>query len=392
LTATAGLTQRSEHLELPTSHRLPLSWLLEAASPPIQYRAYTEVVPESARDPERLAALREALLAYKIPREILRRQKATGLWGTNLLGPGPSKAHGWTEVGTVYQYRRLLELGWPPEDRAFRLADRWLFQILSRIEPDDPDRDAAQRAIELLVEFQKPGKADLGLARWARRMGREGAACALARGGHGEDPRLRGSAHRIVSDISQFLRSELAEKPFKKAHGKTVLDPAATPPTIFAVEMLAFLPSLQRERAGFVERLGRYFSSPAPRRAFYILAGKKLLKPVFELLGDPMRADAQGHIRDVPLAVYWIELMARLGLVRQAPSATRVLARLFSECDHEGIWSPKSLRALPKPTTLLTAHYFPLEGPGKSPAQRQTDITFRLALIAKLMGLAIEVI
>src|SRR3989454_8968453 len=75
---------RSEHLELPTSHRLPLSWLLEAASPPIQYRAYTEVVPQSARDPERLAALREALLAYKIPREILRRQKATGLWGTEV--------------------------------------------------------------------------------------------------------------------------------------------------------------------------------------------------------------------------------------------------------------------------------------------------------------------
>ena len=392
MTATAGLTQRSEHLELPTSHRLPLSWLLEAASPPIQYRAYTEVVPESARDPERLGALRQALLAYKIPREILRRQKSTGLWGTNLLGPAASKTHGWTEVGTVYQYRRLLELGWPPEDRAFRLADRWLFQILSRIEPDDADRDVAQRAIELLLEFQKAGKADLGLARWARRMGREGAACALARGGHGEDPRLRGSAHRIVSDISLFLRSELAEKPFKKAHGKTILDPAATPPTIFAVEMLAFLPSLQRERAGFVERLGRYFSSPAPRRAFYILAGKKLLKPVFELLGDPMRADAQGHVRDVPLAVYWIELMARLGLARQASSTTRVLARLFSECDDQGIWSPKSLRTLPKPTTLLTAHYFPLEGPGKSPAQRQTDVTFRLALIAKLIGLPVEVV
>ena len=271
------------------------------------------------------------------------------------------------------------------------MADRWLFQILSRIEPDDADRDVAQRAIELLLEFQKAGKADLGLARWARRMGREGAACALARGGHGEDPRLRGSAHRIVSDISLFLRSELAEKPFKKAHGKTILDPAATPPTIFAVEMLAFLPSLQRERAGFVERLGRYFSSPAPRRAFYILAGKKLLKPVFELLGDPMRADAQGHVRDVPLAVYWIELMARLGLARQASSTTRVLARLFSECDDQGVWSPKSLRALPKPTTLLTTHYFPLEGPGKSPAQRQTDVTFRLALIAKLIGLPVEV-
>jgi hypothetical protein len=392
VTAGAGLTQRSEHLELPTSHRLPLSWLLEAASPPIQYRAYAEIVPESARDPERLAALRRALLEYKVPREIVRRQKSNGLWGGNLLGPGPSKVYGWTDTGTVYQYRRLLELGWPPEDRVFRLTDRVLFQILSRIEPDDDDRDIAQRAIELLAEFQKAGKTDLGLARWARRMGREAAACALARGGHGEDPRLRGTAHHIASDISQFLRSELAEKPFKKAHGKTVLDPTAYPPTIFAVEMLAFLPSLQRERAGFVERLGRYFSTPAPRRAFYILAGKKLFKPVFELLGDPTRADAQGHVRDIPLATYWLELMARLGLVRQTPSTTRVLARLFSECDDQGIWSPKSLRALPKATTPLTVHYFPLEGPGKSPAQRQTDVTFRLALIAKLMGLPVEVV
>ena len=65
---------------------------------------------------------------------------------------------------------------------------------------------------------------------------------------------------------------------------------------------------------------------------------------------------------------------------------------LLFECDRQGIWSPKSLRAPPKATTLLTAHYFPLEGPGKSPAQRQTDVTFRLALIAKLLGLPVEVI
>src|SRR2546430_11729851 len=139
-------------------------------------------------------------------------------------------------------------------------------------------------------------------------MGREGAACALARGGHSDDPRVRGTAHTIVSNISQYLRSELAANPFKKAQGKTVLDPHACPPTIFAVEMLAFLPPVQRERAGFIERLGHYFSSPAPRRAFFILAGKNLLKPIFEILGDPMRSDAQGHVTDIPFALYWIEL------------------------------------------------------------------------------------
>src|SRR5204863_512583 len=264
-------------LELPTSHRFPLSWLLEAASPPLQYRAYAEVVRESDRDPERLAALRQAVVEYKVAQAIARKQKPTGLWGGNLLGPVASKAHGWSEPGTVYQYRRLIELGWPPTERPFRLADRLLFQLLSRIEPDDPDRGVAQRAQELLIEYQKPAKSDAGLGGWARR------------------------------------------------------------------------------------------------------------------LGAPLRSGAQGHISDVPFALYWLERLTRLGLVRNIPSAGRVLARLFNECDEQGIWSPKSLRALPKAISPVSAHYFPLEGPGKSPAQRQTDVTFRLALIARLMGLPVEI-
>jgi hypothetical protein len=359
---------------------LPLSWLLEAASPPLQYRALAEVAPESARDPEQLAQLREAAHAYRVAQAIGRKQKDTGLWGTNLLAPGPLKALGWTEPGTVTQYRHLLELGWGADARPIRIADRVFFRLLSR------DADPA-----LLYEFQKPAKNDPGLAMWARTLGREAAAGALARAGHGEDPRLRGAAHNIASGISNYFRSEQAAKPFKKAQGKTVLDPLATPPSIFAVEMLAFMPGLQRERAGFVLRLATYFSTPAPKRAFSVLAGKKLLPPIFHLLGDPLRADAQGHVPDVPFAVYWLELMARLGVVRQIPSASKVLARLYSECDDAGIWTPKSLRALPKTTSPVIGHYFPLEGPGKSPAQRQTDVTFRLGLIARLLGLPVEV-
>src|SRR2546428_6205461 len=319
---TAGLPHyslRSVHLELPTCHRLALSWLREAASAALQYRAYAEVVRESDRDPERLAALRQAVLEYKVAQAIARKQKSTGLWGGNLLGPLASKAHGWSEPGTVYQYRRLIELGWPPTERPFRLADRMLFQLLSRIEPDDPDRVVAQRAQELLIEYHKAAKSDPGLGRWARRLGREAAACALARAGHIDDPRVRGTAHTIASNISQYLRSELAAKPFKKTQGKTVLEPAAYPPTVFAVEMLAFLPPVQRERAGFIERLGHYFSTPAPRRAFFILAGKKLFKPIFELLGDPLRSDAQGHVSDGPFALHWLRPPSPARAGRQIP-------------------------------------------------------------------------
>lgn len=321
------------------------------------------------------------MLAYRPAAAIARKQRDTGFWGGNLLAPAANRAFGWAEPGTVFQYLRLAELGWSAEERPFRLADRLLYRLLSR------DEDPA-----LLVEFQRPAKTDAGLAAWARNMGRIAAAAALARSGHDEDPRLRGVAHKVVTDMSQYLRSELAQKPFRRTGGKTVLDPAATPPTVFSILMLAFLPSLQRERAGFLERLASHFSEPAPKRAWVVQAGKHFFKPYFEILGDPLGADAQGRVKDVPFALFWLELLARLGIVRQVPRASLALARLFSECDASGVWTPKALRALPKSTNPVVSYYFPLEGAGKSPAQRQTDVTFRLALIARLIGIPIEVV
>ncbi|MGH7675805.1 MAG: hypothetical protein ACREMV_11100 [Gemmatimonadales bacterium] len=321
-------------------------------------------------------------MKYRPAVTVARRQNVvTGLWGANLLAPAASRAYGWKEPGVAYQYRRLIELGWPTDHRGFRLADRLLFRLLSR------DEDPA-----LLVEFQRAAKADPGLGVWARRMGREAAAAALARGGHAEDPRVRGAAHRILSDMSQYVRSELAAKPFRKVKGKTVLEPGGYVPTIFGLEMLAFLPTVQRERAGFVERLRDYFTAPATRRAYWILAGRKLFKPIFELLGDPIHADAQGRVADIPFALSWAELMARLGLARQIPGVSRALARLYHECDERGVWSPKSLRTRPRTTNPLTMHVYPLEGPGQSPAQRQTDVTFRLALIARILGIPLEIL
>src|SRR2546428_14098593 len=113
------------------------------------------------------------------------------------------------------------------------------------------------------------------------------------------------------------------------------------------MEMLAFMPAVQRERAGFLERLAAYFSVPTPRRSFFILAGKKIFRPLFEILGDPLHADAQGRITDVPFAVYWLELLAPVGIVPQVPSAAKVLARLFSDGDGQGIWSPAGLGGVP---------------------------------------------
>src|SRR5690349_11253287 len=93
--------------------------------------------------------LRNEVLASKTVGQIMRKQKPDGLWGDNILGVVPSRAQGIKDVGTVSQYRRLVELGVPAEERGLRLTDRLFFRLLSRDE--DP---------ELAHEYRKAAKTD----------------------------------------------------------------------------------------------------------------------------------------------------------------------------------------------------------------------------------------
>lgn len=308
-----------------------------------------------------------------------KKQKDTGIWGGNLLASAPSAAQGIKDVGTIPQYRRLLQLAWPLDGRPFKLADRVLFRLLTR------DENPA-----LLYEYQKVVAAEPGAAEWVRGLTREAASCALAEAGHAEDPRLRGSGHRIANAISQFLRSPLAEKPFIRSAKNIVLHPEAHPPSWYSVAMLGSMPNLQRERAGFTERLGLYLAQPAPKKAFVVQLGRKVIKPTHLLLGDPIEADSKGTAKDLPLALLYIELLARIGALHTGPVATRVLARTLKDCEDTGVWNPKGLRSAPKALNNLTYHYYPLHLETKAPEDRQVDVTFRLALIAKLLGWAVE--
>ncbi|MGE0439563.1 MAG: hypothetical protein AB7L66_05460 [Gemmatimonadales bacterium] len=342
-------------------------------------RAYEEFAAPGLVPPETIESLGAAILAAKTTQAVVKKQKDTGVWGGNLLGLAPSAKDGIKEIGTVPQYRRLIQLGVPHSARSFKLAERVLFRILSR--DDDPG---------LLFEHQKFAKEGADPIEWVREHYREAATAALAEAGYQEDPRIRGAAHKIASNVSAFLRSPLAEKPFARVSGKTVLDPEAHPPTWYSVAMIASLPNLQRERAGFTERLGQYLSQSAPKKAFTIMVGKKSFKPDAFLLGDPIDADSKGNAKDIPLALYTIELLARLGALHTAPTASKVLARLLADCDDRGVWQPKGLKALPKATNKFTYHWYPLYGDGKSPESRAVDVTFRLAMIAKLLGWSLE--
>ena len=296
------------------------------------------------------------------------------MWGANLLGVTPNRAAGIKDVGTLHQYRRLVELAWTQESRALKLGSRLLFRLVSRDE--DP---------KLLFEFQKYGAAEIGVEPWIRGVVREATAAALAAGGFGEDPRVRGAAHHIANEISQFLRSELVEDPLVKASGSWVLHPQAYPPTIFSVALLSLLPAVQRERAALVERLGGYLAQPANKKSFGVVCGKKIFKPNFVLLGDPLKVTGAGQTDDLPFALYWMELLARLGVLQHSTTAPRIWARLLKECDERGVWSPKNLRTLPRRKSPWCYHAFPLQD-GKTVESRQADVTFRMELIARLAG------
>ena len=156
------------------------------------------------------------------------------------------------------------------------------------------------RTPRLLFEFQKLVKTDPEASLWAR-----GTSSARRppppwrRPGYAEDPRLRGAGHKIANSISQFLRSPLAEKPFVKSGKLLALHPEAHPPSWYSVAMIAAMPNLRRERAGFTERLGHYLAQPAPKKAFVIQVGKRSIKPQHLLLGDPIEADAKGYPKDI---------------------------------------------------------------------------------------------
>src|SRR6476469_8890462 len=137
-------------LDLPNQHRIPLTWLLENAGPSIRFRTLTELAPAGHASPETIAAAHLAVAESKAAQAVVKKQKDTGVWGGNLLGLAPSAAQGIKDVGTIPQYRRLLQLEWPRASRPFKLADRVLFRLLSR------DEDPA-----LLFEFQKMVKSDV---------------------------------------------------------------------------------------------------------------------------------------------------------------------------------------------------------------------------------------
>ena len=79
-----------------------------------------------------------------------------------------------------------------------------------------------------------------------------------------------------------------------------------------------------------------------------------------------------------------------MGMLEHSELAVSVFTNLLADCNQDGVWSPKGLRSAPKSQSGLTGFVFPLELDTKTTERRRSDVTFRLALIARFAGLELS--
>jgi hypothetical protein len=313
---------------------------------------------------------------YKPAVALAVQQSVEGTWNHAMLTLPSARAEHFEGIGTIMAVRRLLEYGWDRESPPILHARRALFRLLA----EDDDR-------EFLYEFGNKALDDES-ARRARALLREAAAATLAQAGYEGDPRLRGAARRILDRVTAYLSSPLAEKPFVRVANQHVLPAEASPPSIHCLAMLAYMPLFRSEYHEAMEQLYAYLMQPLPRQETVQLVGKKAVAQPHLVMGD-MLPHRNAADTDVVFAVWWLELMARIGFLKRNDNWQKLFERFLDERDSSGVWHPRKGTAAARSTNPFVWPVYPLEEE-QAGDDKWTDLTFRLGLIARLSGRQIE--
>ena len=352
-----------------------MSWVAEHASEPLKYRAITEVAQTASASSPEISALP---YAHRPAIRLAVTQSRDGMWNGSVLSLPSKHGSDFTNIGTIPAVRRLLEYGWAHDSPPLITARRLLFRLLA--EDNDP-----AFTFELGTKVK-----DEDITRRTRGMFREAAAATLAQMGYENDPRLRGAARRILERTISYLNSPLGEKPWMRVGNSHVLAPEAAPVSIYTLTMLAHMPIFRHEHFSEVERIYDSITQPLPRQEIVQLFGKKMVPQSHLILGDvlPHRNAVDA---DVPLALLWLETMARLNFLRRNDNWMKLFERFVDDRDRNGVWHPH--KGMDRPTTSNTWAWssFPLDD-GTGAESKWTDVTFRIGLIGRLIGREIELI
>jgi hypothetical protein len=352
----------------------PLNWLLDHAAPPIQYRAFVDVarLPPSTQ-------LETLALASPYAIKIAVTQSLDGTWDERMLTLPKAGKGGMVGIGTIPAVERLLEYGWHRDSPPLAQARRPLFRLLS--EDTDP---------HFLYELRSGAKSP-DLAARGRQILREAASAALAHAGYEADPRLRGAARRAMERIDAFLDSPLAEKPWVRIGNRHVLAENASPPSIYALMTVAQMPIFRSEHFPEMERLFGYLSQPKPTQEAVQMYGKEIIAQPHLVLGDLLH-NKNVVESDIPFALTWLEIMARLGFLKRNETWLKLFERFVDDCGRDRVWRPHNKSALvPTTTNPYAWPKFPLDSDMEGDG-RWTDVTFRIGLIARLLGWQIKLV
>lgn len=304
------------------------------------------------------------------------QQQNDGTWNQQMLSVPPNRAENFDGVGTISAVRRLLEYGWDKESPPLIHARRMLFRLMA--EDNDP---------AFLFELAAKNQDDEHIRR-GRIILREAAGAALAQAGYEDDPRLRGVARRALERVSAFLRSPFAQKPWQRVGNQHVLAPEAAPPSMYALLMFAHMPLFRTENHDAMDRIYHWLTQPLPRQEALRMVGKKAVPQPHLVMGDhlPNRNAADS---DVPAAIFWLELVARLGFLKRNDNWSKLFDRFLDDRDENGVWHPHKGMAAVRSNNPFVWPLYPLESE-LSGDERWTDATFRLGLIARIAGRTIE--
>jgi hypothetical protein len=371
---TASLPEAaSTASDWPIVATLPVGWLLENGGPAVRTRAALELA--RVGDPATIANI-----AYANPSalRLAFSQRRDGTWHGAMLATPPVDDPTFAGVGTIPAARRLLEYGWAPDSPPLACARRILFRLLAE------DTDPAY-----LFELRGDTGDDEDLVRRGRLLFREAAAATLAQMGFESDPRLRGAATRLLDRVSTWLRRPgVPERTPGERAPAAVLPADAAPPSAHLLTMLAFMPHFRSEHQYEVDRLLAFLSDPPPTGLVRQQCGEKVIEQPHLLLGDPL-GERDALKKHLPATLAWLEVFARAGFLRKNESWGRLLDQLLEMRDGNGVWK----RAIPGAAAVRDPFVWPTFPLG-DPAEASTwnaDVTFRLALIARLAGRRVEI-
>lgn len=356
-------------LDPPSAVRVPISWLLEHGSWPVQSRALAELAP--SMDESRAAA--SAVYAHPPALRLALMQGRDGTWGGRILTVAKAGDATFDGIGTIPAVRRLLEYGWEPEAPPFHGARKVLFRLLA--EDMDP---------YYLYELRADAGTDEYLIRRGRALLREAAAATLAQLGCEADPRLRGAAVRLLDRVMAFVRHSATAA---TTETPPPLPATAMAPTPHFLVMLAYMPRFRSEHQDEMTRLLAFLATPAPSGSARSAAARRDLGQPQTVLGDPLAGVSEST--GLPSMLAWLEVLARLGFLRRNATWSALLDRVLAERDAKGVWQGRTT-ALAPPERPWDWPTFPLGDPGAARDSLVADMTFRVAMIAKLAGRTLD--